>query len=1002
MSLAVQRSLRALFAVVALAAGAFGAVDGPCEVDSDGDGVVDCNDGCPADPLKVAPGACGCSVADTDTDGDLTPDCNDGCSRDPLKVAPGTCGCGVSDVDTDGDAVADCNDGCPADPAKTSAGICGCGVADVDTDGDSVADCIDGCPSDPSKTAPGTCGCGAPDVLHTYYGDDDGDGYGETGDTLQACTQPKGYASAGGDCDDSDPSRHPMALEVCGNLVDDDCDTLVDEGPAVADPIVAENQLAGTPPAQWDIVDSGHASIQGYAARFSVRTGETVDFKVKTDASAYHLEIYRIGWYGGMGARLVTQFAPSVALPQTQPDCVTEPATGLIDCGTWHVSASWFVPCDAVSGVYVAKLVRDDAGFEGLASHVHFVVRDDESASDLLFQTSDTTWQAYNSYGGASLYRDFVFGLPDQRAYKVSYNRPFNTRTLIANLGVRSFFFNAEYPMIRWLERNGYDVSYCSGLDTDRAGAEILEHRAFVSCGHDEYWSLDQRRNVERARDLGVHLAFFSGDAVYWKTRYESSIDGSNEPHKTLVCFKETLAGAKIDPLPGVWTGTWRDPRFSPPNDGRRPENALTGTIFTVNGERSDAIRVPAADAKMRFWRNTGLELLVAGSFAQLSPATLGYEWDEDLDNGFRPHGLVRLSSTRLDVTPNYIADFGATYGKGNANHALTFYKAPSGARVFSAGTIQWSWGLDGTHDRGPSLPDARMQQATVNLLADLGVQARTLQPELVAATASTDELAPSVSISSPKEGWIVASCDVVTISGTATDAGGGRVGGIEVSTDEGASWHPAAGRDTWTYAWMPEAPGLRTILARAVDDSGNLQAPPLAVHVERREVPGCPQMLYGPLVKPTGFNLADLEPFELGVKFRATVAGHVRGIRFFKPTVNPGGYTVRLWSAAGVQLGQGVLQGGARRGWQQVNFLSPIAIQADTTYVASYHSPGGGFPYSPGYFTNATFANGNLRALQSGLEGANGVYRYGATGFPTDSFNDANYWVDVVFTPAP
>lgn len=119
--------------------------DPACTVDSDNDGTLDCNDGCPNDPAKIAPGLCGCGVADTDSDSDGTPDCNDGCPSDPMKIAPGQCGCGVADIDTDGDGAADCNDACPSDPAKIEPGQCGCGVADTDTDGDGLADCIDNC-----------------------------------------------------------------------------------------------------------------------------------------------------------------------------------------------------------------------------------------------------------------------------------------------------------------------------------------------------------------------------------------------------------------------------------------------------------------------------------------------------------------------------------------------------------------------------------------------------------------------------------------------------------------------------------------------------------------------------------------------------------------------------------------------------------------------------------------------------------------------------------------
>jgi len=307
---------------------------------------------------------------------------------------------------------------------------------------------------------------------------------------------------------------------------------------------------------EWDISGAGDPSIQGFATDISVNHGETVEFKIKTDATDYRLDIYRMGYYGGLGARKIATVQPSAVLPQNQSACLTDPATGLIDCGNWVPSASWSVPADAVSGVYFAKVVREDTttGPEQ-ASHIVFIVRDDNGNSDLLFQTSDTTWQAYNDYGGNSLYTGGP-GTNPARAYKVSYNRPFNTRALSNG---EDWFFNAEYPMVRWLEANGYDVSYFTGVDSDRRGAEIKEHKVFLSVGHDEYWSGGQRANVEAARNdtvKPVHLAFFSGNESFWKTRWEASIDPSGTPYRTLVSYKETHANAKIDPLANVWTGS--------------------------------------------------------------------------------------------------------------------------------------------------------------------------------------------------------------------------------------------------------------------------------------------------------------------------------------------------------------------------------------------------------------------------------------------------------------
>jgi Domain of unknown function (DUF4082)/Bacterial Ig-like domain/Bacterial Ig domain len=582
-----------------------------------------------------------------------------------------------------------------------------------------------------------------------------------------------------------------------------------------ANAVVAENCLAGSPSSEWDISGAGDPTIQGYAAQFSVNRGSTVQFKVSTNAAAYRFDIYRMGYYNGAGARRVAAVTPSATLPQSQPNCVNDAATGLIDCGNWALSGSWAVPPTATSGIYFAKVVRTDTGG---ASHIFFVVRDDASTSNVLFQTSDTTWQAYNNYGGNSLYT----GSPAGRAYKVSYNRPFNTRVVD---GGQDWVFNSEYPMVRWLESNGYDVSYFSGIDSDRFGSLIQQHRVFMSVGHDEYWSGAQRANVEAARNAGVNLAFFSGNEVFWKTRWENSIDGSATPYRTLVTYKETQANAKVDPN-AAWTGTWRDPRFSPPADGGRPENALTGTIFMANGTGQNySIVVPDADGKMRFWRNTSVATLAAGQSATLPVGTLGYEWDADLDNGFRPPGLVRLSSTTLTIN-GVLQDYGSTYGSGTLNHALTLYRHSSGARVFGAGTIQWSWGLDANHD-GATLPaDVRMQQATVNLLADMNTQPGSLQAGLTAATASTDVTTPTSAITSPAAGANVTVNTAVTISGTAADAGGGAVGGVEVSVDGGTTWRRATGRASWTYSWTPTATGTVTIRSRAADDSGNLEAP--------------------------------------------------------------------------------------------------------------------------------------------------------------------------------
>ncbi|WP_236147190.1 DUF4082 domain-containing protein [Scytonema millei] len=747
--------------------------------------------------------------------------------------------------------------------------------------------------------------------------------------------------------------------------------------------IVAENCLTGNPATEWDISGVGDTSIQGFASDMSVNRGETVNFKIKTNASSYRLDIYRMGYYRGMGARKVTT-VQVLNRPQTQPNCLNDAATGSIDCGNWAVSASWAIPTNATSGIYFAKVVRTDTGG---ASHIVFIVRDDASTSDLLFQTADTTWQAYNNYGGNSLYS----GSPVGRAYKVSYNRPFTTRVVD---GGQDWLFATEYPMVRWLEANGYNVSYFTGVDSDRYGSLIRNHKIFLSVGHDEYWSAGQRANVEAARDRGVNLAFFSGNEVYWKTRWENAIDGSGTSYRTLVAYKETVANAKIDPQAGIWTGTWRDPRFSPPADGGRPENALTGTLFTVNDGATTAIKVPEADGKMRLWRNTSVATLAPGSTATLSDRTLGYEWDEDIDNGFRPAGLIRLSTTTVNNAP-VLQDYGSRFGRATATHHLTLYKHNSGALVFGAGTVQWSWGLDGNHDRGSSVPDVRMQQATVNLFADMGVQPHTLQTGLVPATASTDITAPTSTISSLPAVSVQAG-NAVTISGTASDIGG-VVGGVEVSVDGGTTWHPATGRTNWSYTWTPQATGSVTVKSRAIDDSGNLETAGATTTVTVGERT-CPCNTWNDTATPTTAASSDTQAVELGVKFKSDLNGYITGIRFYKGSGNTGTHVGNLWTSAGQLLATSTFSNETATGWQQVKFSQPVAINANTVYVASYHTSSGRYAINEGYFTTS-IDSPPLHFLRDGESGGNGVYKYGTTGFPSNTYRASNYWVDVTFT---
>ncbi len=778
----------------------------------------------------------------------------------------------------------------------------------------------------------------------------------------------------------------------------------------ITNPIACENSKPGDPPRDWQIKGIGDESIQGFATAMSVNPGETESFKIKTDASKYNIRILRLGYYNGDGARVIEPaFKPSAKLPQTQPECLHEEATGLTDCGNWSVSASWKVPSDAVSGLYMAELEREDTGGE---SQIFFVVKDEASHAPIVLKTSDETWEAYNNYGGNSLYRCTNEWCPDgnpeayKAAYAVSYNRPFDG-TLQTDLGQSAPFY-AEYQMMRWLEKEGYDVTYLAQTDIQEHPELLLNHKVFISSGHDEYWSGPERDAVEAAREAGVNLAFFSGNEVFWKTRFGPSIDSSHTANRTVITYKETHFNKEVDPAePGTATSSWSDPRFKSGGAGK-PANSLTGQYFTVNSGTAD-IKVPGTFAKLRFWRNTAVSALQPNETLTLSPGTgtLGYEWDTDPDNGFRPPGRISLSSTTVNGTEVFV-DYGShVQTNGIATHSLSLYRAPSGALVFGAGTVQWSWGLDNTNawnepatDPSENPPDPTMEQATVNLLAEMGAQPATLQSGLVKQTESSDETPPTATITTPRPETAVKGGEVVTIAGTAEDSGGGVVAAVEVSTDGGKTGHPATGTSSWTYAWNVDGASSATIEARAVDDSANIGA----ASAGDRVTINCPCSMLG-AETPAVADAGDAGSINVGVKFRSSVAGKVEGIRFFKAAANTGTHVGSLWTSTGTLLAQATFTGESATGWQQVKFATPVEIQPNTTYVASYFAPNGHYSDSAWQFdeppaTGSRMLDHGPMHILADTEGGNGVYQYSSqSAFPNRTFRADNYWVDVLYT---
>jgi len=267
-------------------------------------------------------------------------------------------------------------------------------------------------------------------------------------------------------------------------------------------------------------------AIEGFCSHTSLRAGETLRVYVSTNPpSRYRAEIYRMGYYGGAGGRHMRSLGPFSGTVQPTP---TDEDKQLVQCA-WKPGFEFEIPRDWLSGVYLGKLQAADSGYE---SYFVFIVRDDRRA-DFLFQCSDTTWQAYNRWPAwRSLYDWKSNKWHTAVGAEISFDRPYSLyynklpAGLVPLTNGSGEFLLWEHPLSFWMEKEGYDVTYISNLDTHTDPKGLLRGKGFLSVGHDEYWSLDMYRNVAAARDAGVHLAFLSGNSVSGKILFKPGADG--------------------------------------------------------------------------------------------------------------------------------------------------------------------------------------------------------------------------------------------------------------------------------------------------------------------------------------------------------------------------------------------------------------------------------------------------------------------------------------------
>lgn len=476
--------------------------------------------------------------------------------------------------------------------------------------------------------------------------------------------------------------------------------------------IAYENAKPGTD--AWKLVNPAIAhEIEGYASLNSVNKGKAIDFHINTTAPSYNIDIYRMGYYAGAGARLMKSIEKLPRQPQLTP-CLNE--KGVIECN-WLVSISLDIPAgetDPVamnywaSGIYLAKLTTNSKPVKD--SYIIFVVRDDDRPATYISQLPVTTYQAYNFWGGKSLYtgcethpQGWKCADGQLPAVAVSFNRPYGrgaTAASAAGVGAGEFLTNVQavrseynisnagwdYNMVRWMERQGYDLKYITNLDLHENPLVLQQAKAFISTGHDEYYSKPMWDRLIDARSAGINLAFFSANQIYWQVRFNDGSYGTSVKNRIMICYR---GGG--DPVTDNSLTTDQFRYLG------RPEAALIGNQYVKDPVVGDVTLT-----------NTGHWLFAetGASNETVLKGVLGYEINAHVP-GISPAQTKILAHS---VSGNYASD-------------ITYYVDRSAAQVFATGTMQWAWGLDDfrLNNLRDDYTDPVAQAFTANLFKAVG-----------------------------------------------------------------------------------------------------------------------------------------------------------------------------------------------------------------------------------------------------------------------------------------
>lgn len=437
-----------------------------------------------------------------------------------------------------------------------------------------------------------------------------------------------------------------------------------------------ENANPGTP--GWADVNTPEDGVSGYADRTSAVRGDEVRLFVSTEAPTFKVEAYRVGYYGGVGGRLIWT-SPEVS-GLVQPDGTRDPSTNLIEA-RWQPSTTVDIGDDWPPGMYLLKYQAADAS----SSFTPLVIRDESSNAPLAMVSDVTTFQAYNSWGGCSLYA--CPGIKGQkRAKVVSFDRPYSLG------GGASDFLGFDAPLVSLVEELGLDVSYWSNLDMEERSELVVNdaRTALLSLGHDEYYSRPMRDLLVRARDSGVNLAFFGANAIYRKIRWEPSWDG--RPNRRMVNYRD-----KSDPInktdPEETSTQWRVPPLS------EPENEIVGIQYECAPMKDD-IRI--VDASAWIFEGTGI------TDGTVLPNIEGAEYDRWFPGS--PENLQILAHSPV------------TCGGKSSFADMSYWSTPSGGGVFASGTIRWICAI--ARNCGPEAPvspetAAKVKAVTTNIVRE-------------------------------------------------------------------------------------------------------------------------------------------------------------------------------------------------------------------------------------------------------------------------------------------